>query len=113
MSYATALAFSSKKIDEKVPEFVGSNWIPFSSAMHAYLKTQGVTRYIEHGFVWPPVWTPDLQAEYSAVGVSAERRKELREIRKDYEDAVDSDNIASSIIQLKDIIFITSSVFSR
>jgi hypothetical protein len=80
MSYATTSAFSSKKIDEKVPEFVGSNWIPFSSTMCAYLEMQGVACYIEHGFMWPPVWTPDLQAEYSAVGVTAERRKELREI---------------------------------
>jgi hypothetical protein len=101
MSYATASAFSSKKIDKKVPEFVGSNWIPFSSAMHAYLKMQGVAHYIEHGFTWPPVWTLDLQTEYSAAGVTAEHRKELCEIRKDYEDAVDSDNIASGIIQLK------------
>jgi hypothetical protein len=68
--------------------------------MRAYLKTQGVTHYIEHGFTWPLVWTPDLQAEYSAVGVTAERRKELCEIRKDYEDAVDSDNITSSIISI-------------
>jgi hypothetical protein len=70
--------------------------------MCAYLKTQGIARYIEeYNYVWPLVWTPELQAEYSAPGILAERRKELRENRKDYEDAVDSDNIASGIIQLK------------
>ena len=101
MSFASVTALSSKQeLKERVPEFVGSNWIPWSSAMRAYLKSQGVSRYINVTYVFPPPWTAALQTEYNAAATTAERRKELREIQKDFEDAEDNDNIACGLIQL-------------
>ena len=102
MSFASVTALSSKQeLKERVPEFVGSNWIPWSSTMRVYLKSQGVSRYITETYTFPPPWTAALQAEYSAAATTAERRKELREIQKDFEDAEDNDNIACSLIQLR------------
>ena len=102
MSYASISALSSKQeLKERVPEFVGSNWIPWSSTMCAYLKSQGVSRYISADYEFPPAWTAVLQTEYNAEGTTAERRKELHEICKDFEDAEDNDNIACGIIQLR------------